>query len=51
MCYRNDVGLDPDAVYRGVLKLNEMIMKVYMKYDEKFVECWEFKERNCGMFN
>merc|ERR1719161_1579288 len=26
-------------------------MKAYMKIDEKFVECWEFKERNRGTFN
>eukprot|EP00747_Dinoflagellata_sp_TGD_P134269 gnl/TRDRNA2_/TRDRNA2_175299_c6_seq10.p1 gnl/TRDRNA2_/TRDRNA2_175299_c6~~gnl/TRDRNA2_/TRDRNA2_175299_c6_seq10.p1 ORF type:complete len:412 (+),score=125.85 gnl/TRDRNA2_/TRDRNA2_175299_c6_seq10:82-1317(+) len=47
----NDMGLDPAAIDRAVLKLNDMIMKAYMKLDEKHIECWEFKERNRGTFN
>eukprot|EP00747_Dinoflagellata_sp_TGD_P155957 gnl/TRDRNA2_/TRDRNA2_177627_c6_seq1.p1 gnl/TRDRNA2_/TRDRNA2_177627_c6~~gnl/TRDRNA2_/TRDRNA2_177627_c6_seq1.p1 ORF type:complete len:985 (+),score=236.36 gnl/TRDRNA2_/TRDRNA2_177627_c6_seq1:181-3135(+) len=47
----SSLGLDPAAVDRAVLKLNDMVMKAYMKLDEKFVECWEFKERNRGTFN
>eukprot|EP00747_Dinoflagellata_sp_TGD_P133947 gnl/TRDRNA2_/TRDRNA2_175267_c2_seq5.p1 gnl/TRDRNA2_/TRDRNA2_175267_c2~~gnl/TRDRNA2_/TRDRNA2_175267_c2_seq5.p1 ORF type:complete len:987 (-),score=240.73 gnl/TRDRNA2_/TRDRNA2_175267_c2_seq5:55-3015(-) len=44
------LDLDPSAVDRAVLKLNEMVLKAIAKLDEKFVECWEFHDRNRGTY-
>merc|ERR1719230_780906 len=42
--------LDPEAVDRAVGKLNDMVLKAQTKMDEKFVECWEFHDRNRGTY-
>ncbi len=42
------LALDPSAVDKAVIKLNDMVMKAMTKLDEKTVECWEFKGRNLG---
>eukprot|EP00747_Dinoflagellata_sp_TGD_P133913 gnl/TRDRNA2_/TRDRNA2_175267_c2_seq19.p1 gnl/TRDRNA2_/TRDRNA2_175267_c2~~gnl/TRDRNA2_/TRDRNA2_175267_c2_seq19.p1 ORF type:complete len:994 (-),score=222.84 gnl/TRDRNA2_/TRDRNA2_175267_c2_seq19:134-3115(-) len=44
------LALDPDAVDKAVSKLNDMVLKAQTKMDEKFVECWEFHDRNRGTY-
>eukprot|EP00747_Dinoflagellata_sp_TGD_P133951 gnl/TRDRNA2_/TRDRNA2_175267_c2_seq53.p1 gnl/TRDRNA2_/TRDRNA2_175267_c2~~gnl/TRDRNA2_/TRDRNA2_175267_c2_seq53.p1 ORF type:complete len:982 (-),score=253.26 gnl/TRDRNA2_/TRDRNA2_175267_c2_seq53:60-3005(-) len=44
------LALDPDAVTKAVSKLNNMVLKAQAKLDEKYVECWEYHERNRGTY-